>query len=139
MKKIFILSFVFFNLMTINGYGQGTDAKVDRLNDLTKQQKILLEERREIIKSLRNDFKASLSDAQKALLANDSMNKRQRREEFILSLDEDQKIIYRAMREGVREAKGAYRKSLSKDQKHKIMKRRGHKMKHKKVPKDEKS
>lgn len=104
---------------------------LSRLRELTEQQKALLQERREIIKQLKAEFKASLTEVQKQLLENDSMDKPMRRKAFYESLTDGQKAIYRAMRKGVDASRGVYRKSLSKDQKHKIMKRRKHKLKHK--------
>lgn len=122
---------VFFSFC-VNAQEKSTsnNAKLERLESLSQEQKILLKERREIIKSLSADFKASLTDAQSSILKNDSMNKKQRRKEFVESLTDAQRVLYRAMREGVRQSRGAYHKSLSKDHKDKIKKRHKHKKKH---------
>ena len=89
-----------------------------------------MKERREIIKSLRADFKASLNETQSAILKNDSMDKRQRRKAFVESLTEEQRALYRAMREEVHQSRGDYHKSLSEDQKRKIKQRHKHKRNH---------
>lgn len=97
---------------------------VVRLNALSEQQQLLLEQRREIIKTLRAEFKASLSEEQHALLKNDSMDKKERRKAFFMSLNDQQKELYKMMRDGVHQSRGAYRKSLSKRQKRSLLKRR---------------
>ena len=85
--------------------------KLERLENLSQEQKVLLKERREIIKSLREDFKSSLTEVQMAILKNDSMDKHQRRKKFVQSLTEEQRSLYCLMREGVHQTRGDYHKS----------------------------
>ena len=68
---------------------------IDRLTQLSEQQKEILKERKAIIKDLRESFKASLTDEQKALLRNDSMPRKERRSTFVKSLTEEQKPFTR--------------------------------------------
>ena len=136
--KMKILNTPFLSLLlfvfSFNGIAQESNltpnARLERLESLSQEQKVLLKERREIIKSLREDFKASLSETQSAILKNDSMDKRQRRKAFVESLTEEQRSLYRAMREGVHQSRGAYHKSLSEDQKRKIKQRYKRKKNH---------
>ena len=125
---------LFLLVFSLNGLAQESsqtnNPKLERLESLSQEQKALLKERREIIKSLRADFKASLNETQSAILKNDSMDKRQRRKAFVESLTEEQRALYRAMREEVHQSRGDYHKSLSEDQKRKIKQRHKHKRKH---------
>lgn len=139
--KIFKIPFLplFLLVFSLNGQAQESsqtnNPRLERLESLSQEQKALLKEQREIIKSLRADFKASLHETQRAILKNDSMDKRQRRKAFIESLTEEQRKLYRAMQEWVVQSRGAYHKSLSEDQKRKIKQRYKHRKKnhHKKV------
>ena len=125
---------LFLLVFSLNGLAQESshtnNPKLERLESLSQEQKALLKERREIIKSLRADFKASLNETQSAILKNDTMDKRQRRKAFVESLTEEQRALYRAMREQVHQSKGDYHKSLSEDQKRKIKQRYKRKRKH---------
>lgn len=129
-----ILKTLFLLVFSLNGLAQESsqinNPKLERLESLSQEQKVLLKERREIIKSLRADFKASLNETQSAILKNDSMDKRKRRKTFIESLTKEQRALYRAMREEVHQSRGDYHKSLSEDQKRKIKQRHKHKKKH---------
>jgi len=134
--KILKTPFLFLLLLifSLNALAQESsltpNPKLERLESLSQEQKALLKERREIIKSLRADFKASLNETQNAILKNDSMDKRQRRKAFVESLTEEQRILYRTMREEVHQSRGDYHKSLSEDQKRKIKHRSKGKRKH---------
>ena len=88
---------LFLLVFSLNGLAQESsqtnNPKLERLESLSQEQKALLKERREIIKSLRADFKASLNETQSAILKNDSMDKRQRRKAFVESLTEEQRAL----------------------------------------------
>ena len=74
---------LFLLVFSLNGQAQeSSQTNNPRTGTFRKsftRAKALLKEQREIIKSLRADFKASLSETQRAILKNDSMDKRQRR------------------------------------------------------------
>ena len=132
LKTLFLPLFLL--VFSFNGLAQESsqinNPKLERLESLSQEQKVLLKERREIIKSLRADFKASLNEMQSAILKNYSMDKRKRRKTFVESLTKEQRALYRAMREEVHQSRGDYHKSLSEDQKRKIKQRYKHKKKH---------
>jgi recombinational DNA repair ATPase RecF len=129
MKNLKCISYFLFFFFSLIVFAQ-TEAeivveenqKINRLRELTAQQKELLKERREILKSLRAEFKQSLTEEQQQLLKNDSMNKKERREKFMESLSETQNRTYREMCKGIQHSRGEYHQSLSKEQKEKIAK-----------------
>lgn len=106
----FLSIFLFLCTTLWSQSSENTSQTIDRLNELSAQEKILLKERKEVIKALQLRFKATLSDTQKALLKNDSLPRKKRRAMFIKTLTSEQKTIYEAIHRDVNRYRGYFLK-----------------------------
>lgn len=97
--------------------GDKPDIKEKFRNNLTEDQKALIEANKEATKERREAFKASLSEEQKAILENKQLTKKERMEVFKASLTDAQKELLAANREAMKAQKDAFRATLTDEQK----------------------
>lgn len=114
-QKLLLTLFV-LTLGTLKGHAQDKEL----ISTLTTEQKRLLQEQRDVMKSNREAFKASLTAEQLAILKDQSLNKEQQRAALVATFTETQKALLNDNKEKVRSLKEEFRTTITKEQRQQL-------------------
>jgi hypothetical protein len=90
------------------------------IENLSKEQLLLLNEQKELIKANRARFKAGLTSKQLTILGNQKMSKQERQKSLMLTFTKSQQLMLQEHRLSVQEMKDRFRMTLTDEQRHNI-------------------
>jgi len=122
-KIITILLMVFFiGGFKISAQENKQKEKVEQssIENLSKDQLLLLDKQKELIKANRAKFKAGLTDKQLEILANQKMSKQERQKMLMSTFTKSQQLMLQEHRLSVQEMKNRFRMTLTDEQRQTI-------------------
>lgn len=90
------------------------------IKNLSKEQMLLLNEQKELIKANRARFKAGLTSKQLAILGNQEMSKEDRQKTLMQTFSKSQQLMLQEHRLSVKEIKNRFRMTLTDEQRQNI-------------------
>lgn len=137
-KRISIFAFMFLAVFAVSAQTEGEEpvseeptttveepAQIrERLREnLSEEQKDMLQERKQLATENRDAFKATLTDEQRAILENQEMTREEKQEALQATLTEEQKELLANNRAAMKAQREAFRETLDGDQKAAMKKR----------------
>ncbi|PWG06441.1 hypothetical protein DIS07_01015 [Polaribacter aquimarinus] len=122
--KTIILQISFMSLMMFGSaiFAQESNYKLIT-KELTKEQKVLLQKEREIMKANRDAFKATLTKEQLAILKDKTISRSEVRLRLMKTFTKTQKDLVRNQQVRLRKTRESFRKTLTREQR-KMLKER---------------
>lgn len=130
MKSIRIIALVVFGLLigissmeAQQNQNRGKNMNKAAVENLTSEQKQLIQEQRDRIKEKRELFRASLTEAQLTIFDNKDLTRQERHAALMLSLTETQKALMQEHRKSIQESKQEFRNTMTSEQRQQIRSR----------------
>ena len=122
--KTIILSLSFLGLMLFNTTVFAQDSSFSLIQkELTEQQRGLLQKEKEVMKTNREAFKASLTKEQLAILRDKTISKNELRKRLVATFSGNQKSMVKNQQVSLRKTRDNFRKTLTGEQR-KMLKER---------------
>jgi len=90
------------------------------LENLSEQQKLMINEQRELIKKHRALFKASFNKEQLAIFGNTTLTKQEKHDALILTLTKAQKVMLEEHKATIQEGKQQFKNTITSEQRQQI-------------------
>lgn len=114
--KVFSLVLIFLYIGMVKFYAQESDV----VKNLTEEQKEMIQSQKKLLIDTRNEFKATLTDSQLAILKDATLSKEDRLKTLLSSLSENQKKLLIENRKVISERKEDFKSSITEEQRQRI-------------------